>query len=174
MSGGPGGCLVVVSESVGDDRGGHVENVLMDRGDAAWDGGNAERPDQGAKGFRVHRLTRAAAREQPSGFPVGGGVHVGPLVDPAVQQFGDWAGNRGWWFAQTQQNLVTVADHVVGGEADDAAEWLGVEQHDRGRDSRTQRVMVLGQDAADQVGPARAAAAGSLAESPQWGAGSGG
>ncbi|KIM14346.1 hypothetical protein QV65_32800, partial [Rhodococcus erythropolis] len=60
MSSGPGGCLVMVSESVGDDRGRHVENVLMDRGDAAWDGGNAERPDQGAKGFRVHRLTRAA------------------------------------------------------------------------------------------------------------------
>lgn len=40
----------------------------------------------------------------------------------------------GWWFAQTQQDLVAVVDHAVGGEADDAAEGLGVEQDDRGHD----------------------------------------
>ena len=73
------------------------------------------------------------------------------LADPAEQEVGDWAGDRGWRFAEPQEDLVALADHVVEGEADDAAERLGVEQDDGGRDPGPQRQVVAGQDAAEQV-----------------------
>jgi hypothetical protein len=38
------------------------------------------------------------------------------------------------WFAQPQEDLVALVDHIVDGEADDEAEWLCVEQDDGGRD----------------------------------------
>jgi hypothetical protein len=99
----------------------------------------------------MHRLACAAAGEQPTRVTVGGGVHVRPLVDPLKQQGGDRAGDRGRWFAQAQQDLVSIADHVVGGEADDTAERLRVEQDDRRGDSGTQGLIVFGQHAADEV-----------------------
>ena len=93
---------MVVVEGVGDDWCGHFEDVLVHRGDAACDVGNSEGCDQGAERCRVHRLTGAAAGEQPVGVAVGGGVHVGSLADPGQQQLGDRAGDRGWWFADAQ------------------------------------------------------------------------
>ncbi len=44
---------------------------------------------------------------------------------------GDRSGDRGRWFAQPQEDLAALVDHIVDGEAD-AAEWLCVEQDDGG------------------------------------------
>ncbi len=44
-------------------------------------------------------------------------------------------------------------DHVVDGEADDAAERLCVEQDDSGRDPGPERKVMAGQEAAEQLHP---------------------
>lgn len=45
------------------------------------------------------------------------------------------------------EDLVAVVDHVVDGEADNAAERLRVEQDDGSRDPGPQRQAVIGQEA---------------------------
>ena len=47
---------LMVAEGVGDDRGGHLQDVLADRGGPAGDGGDAEVIDQRRERVGVHRL----------------------------------------------------------------------------------------------------------------------
>lgn len=54
---------LMVAEGVGDDRGGHLQDVLADRGGSACGGGDAEVVDERGEGVGVHRLSGAAARE---------------------------------------------------------------------------------------------------------------
>ena len=56
----------MVAEGVGDDRGGHLQDVLADRGGPAGDGGDAEVIDQRRERVGVHRLSGAAPGEQPA------------------------------------------------------------------------------------------------------------
>jgi len=49
--------------------------------------------------------------------------------------------------------LSAIADHVVERETDDAAEGLGVEQDDRGRDPDLERQARVRQDAAETADP---------------------
>jgi hypothetical protein len=57
---------LLVAEGVGDDRGGHLQDVLADRGGPAGDGGNAEVIDQRRERVGVHRLAGPAPGEQPA------------------------------------------------------------------------------------------------------------
>lgn len=66
----------------------------MQGADPARPGGNAEGVDQVAEGRGVHRLAGATAGKQSAGVAIGGGVHVGALVDPGQQQLGDRSGDR--------------------------------------------------------------------------------
>jgi hypothetical protein len=52
----------MVAEGVGDDRGGHLQDVLADRGGPAGDGGNAEVIDQRRERVGVHRLAVCVPR----------------------------------------------------------------------------------------------------------------
>ena len=58
-------------------------------------------------------------------------------------------GTGGRRFAEPQEDLVAVADHVVEGEADDAAERLGVKQDQGPCDAGPERQVVAGQDTAE-------------------------
>ena len=51
---------LMVAEGAGYDRGGHLQDVLADRGGPAGDGGNAEVIDQRREGVGVHRLAGPA------------------------------------------------------------------------------------------------------------------
>jgi hypothetical protein len=51
--------------------------------------------------------------------------------------------------AESQEDLVAVADHVVEGEADDTAEGLRVEQDEGGRDPGPEREVMGRQDTAE-------------------------
>ncbi len=96
----------------------------------------------------MHRLAGPAAREQPARVGVRRGVHVVPVAGPAEQEIGDRSGDRGRWLTEPQEDLFAVVDHVVEGEADDAAERLCVEQDDGGGDPGPERQVMAGQEAA--------------------------
>jgi hypothetical protein len=57
---------LMAAEGAGDDRGGHLQDVLADRGGPAGDGGNAEVIDQRRERVGVHRLAGPAPGEQPA------------------------------------------------------------------------------------------------------------
>jgi hypothetical protein len=78
----------VIAQGVCDDGCWHVQNVLADCGRAAAAGGDAEFTEEPGEAFGVHRLSCAAAGEQPAGVWVGGGVHVVSLADPGEQELG--------------------------------------------------------------------------------------
>ena len=60
--GGEFGCGdVVVAEGLGDDRGGHFQDVLADGAGPAGGGGDAEVADKRGEGVGVHGLPGAAA-----------------------------------------------------------------------------------------------------------------
>jgi hypothetical protein len=80
------------------------------------------------------------------------GVHVVPVVDPAEQEIGNRSGDRGRWLTEPQEDLFAVVDHVVEGEADDAAERLCVEQDDGGCDPGPERQVMAGQEVAELAG----------------------
>jgi DNA-binding CsgD family transcriptional regulator/pimeloyl-ACP methyl ester carboxylesterase len=148
--GGESGCGdVVVAEGLGEDRGGHVQDVLADGAGPAGGGGDAEVADERGEGVGVHGLPGAAAGKQPAGVVVGGGVHVVAVVHPGEQEVGDWSGQRGWRVPEPQQDLVAVMDYVIDGQADDPAEGLGVEQDDDGRDPGPQWQVAAGQEVAE-------------------------
>ena len=142
---------MVVAEGLGDDRGGHVQDVLADGAGPAGGCGDAEVADERGEGIGVHGLPGAAAGKQPAGVVVGGGAHVVAVVNPGEQDVGDWGGQRGWRVSEPQQDLIAVMDYVVDGQADDPAEGLGVEQDDDGRDPGPQRQVAAGEEVAEQV-----------------------
>ncbi|RKN41557.1 hypothetical protein D7223_24290 [Micromonospora endolithica] len=71
---------VVKAEGLGDDRCRGLEDELVQCGQAAGNGGDAEVADERADRAGSQRLTGAASGEQPAGVAVGGGAHVGALV----------------------------------------------------------------------------------------------
>ncbi|MFE7236548.1 hypothetical protein ACFVAF_39455 [Streptomyces sp. NPDC057596] len=108
--------------------------MLPDRSGAAGGGGDAEVVEEGRKDVGVERLSSSAAWEQPPAGVVGRGVHVVPAVDPAEEEFRERFGNGGRRLAEPENSLLFGSGDVVQGEADDAAERLGVEQDDAARD----------------------------------------
>ena len=58
-----------------------MEDKLADGGSAARDGRDPEFVDRAGEGLGSKGLARAATGEQPAGRVVGGGAHVGPMVD---------------------------------------------------------------------------------------------
>jgi hypothetical protein len=98
-------------------------------------------------------LAGPASGEQPARGMVGRGVHVAAVVDPLEQEIGDRAGDRGRRFVEPQEDPPAVLDDVVDGEADDAAEGLGVEQDDGGRELGLRRQVAVVQEVAKQADP---------------------
>ena len=66
--GGEFGCGdVVVAEGLGDDRGGHFQDVLADGAGPAGGGGDAKVADQRGEGVRSAWVVRRGGRETASG-----------------------------------------------------------------------------------------------------------
>ena len=63
------------------------------------------------------------------------GDHVRAVAGEAEQQIGEECRHGGGWVAESEDNLVVDAADIVNGEADDAADWLGVEEQQETRDS---------------------------------------
>ena len=60
-------------------------------------------------------------------------VVAGAVGDELGEQAGEGFGDRGGRVAEADVHLaVVVAGDVAEGQAEDAAEWLGVEQHEAG------------------------------------------
>jgi hypothetical protein len=95
-------------------------------------------------------LAGPVAGEQPAAAGAGGAGRVLLVVDELEQDAGECFGDRRRWRAQADEDLVAVAEDVVGGEADDAAGGLGVEQHQAGRRPGTCGWSVVGEDPPEQ------------------------
>jgi len=95
-----GGGDRVVAEGIGDDGGGHLQDVLADRGGSAGDGGDADAVDVRCECLGVHRLPGPAPGKQPARVAIRRCVHVVAVLDPVQQEIGDRSWDRGWWFAE--------------------------------------------------------------------------
>ena len=111
---------------------GTCEDELAQGGDPGGAHGQAEVAELDEHGPVAGGLAGVAAGEQPGAGVVGGDVVVaagGELVQQRVERRGDGAGR----VAEPQPGLaVVVAGEVAGGQPQDAAERLGVEQHQAG------------------------------------------
>src|SRR5437764_4258095 len=141
----PLGGGVVEAEGFGDDRGGGLEDELAQGGDPGGAHGEAEVAEQGEDGGVGGGLAGVAAGEQP-------GAAVGwPAVDLLVEQGGEGLGDGCGRVAEADPGVpVLVVGDVAGGQAQDAAEWLGVEQHEAGDGPDPQWQVVVGEVAADE------------------------
>src|SRR5437870_12689053 len=104
----------------------------------------------GARLARLHGLPRSPAGEQPACVVVARGDHVRAVAGEAEQQSGEECRHGGGWVAESEDNLVVDAADIVNGEADDAADWLGVEEQQETRDSFAHRHSMVRQEAAYQ------------------------
>jgi hypothetical protein len=130
-----------------DHRGGCLQDELAECGCASGAGGDAHAADPLQEPGRVGRVPGPAAGEQP---PCAGCCARGP-GDQAQQHAGEGLRDRGRRVAEPDEDLaLAVAGDVVGGEPDEAAGGLGVEQHQAGRDPVLQRRGLVGEDGPEQ------------------------
>ena len=145
---------MVEAERAGDDGSGNLQDELAQRRDP----GSAQRQPVLAKlgghGAVGGGLAGVPAGEQPVAAVVGGDVVVaggGELVQQRAERRRDGAGR----VAEPQPGLAVVAaGQVGGGEPQDAAERLGVEQHQARGGAGPDRDGLIGGEAAQQVEPA--------------------
>jgi len=142
------GGRVVEAEGLGDDGGGCLEDELAEGGDPCGTHRESEVAQLGEDGGVGGWLAWVAAGDQPV---AGGGGAVG---DELEEQAGEGFGDGGGRVAEMDVHLAVVAaGDVAGGQADEAAEWLGVQEHEAGDGADSGGCVVVG-DVAVQQGEA--------------------